>query len=960
MHPDQPIHRPIQRDPSRTVSLTPENAESTPKGVLVLTSNVRSLRHKMDEIIQISISKKPDIIAFTETWLSSDISNAEIAIPGYDAWRTDRLADRTGGGVVLYCKALFRVTQIDASASEDGCETIWCKVHDGKRSSILGVIYRSPLSRASDMLRLLRTHGCGRDCLIMGDFNAPEIDWNMLVCRSAAESFGASLLDTIIDCNLIQHVTQPTRLSPQGTDNILDLVLSGTQNDICDLQLHEPIGSSDHCTLTLVWTKCMLQAPALVARRNFYRFDASAMLSAASLMNWNIPTTSNIDEAWIGLKNKLHSLITQFVPFHKTRLSIHRPAWMDKELRTALRRRKRLWNIFRCSRTSQNYELYKRCRNLCTAVKRKKRIDYENRLAEASVLNPKRLYAYIKRSTKDCRGIPTLTNPDDDEPVLDDSNKAELLSQQYASVFTEETPFCNADDVLNITQLDSLCFNPADVRTLLLQIDCNSAPGPDALHPIILKTLADIIAQPVAFLYQLSMDSGRLPVDWKYGEVKPIFKGGARHSPQNYRPICLTPILCKIMEKLIKKALHQHCSTLDLISTSQHGFHPGRSCITNLQLARELWVSAVDAGSRLDVIFVDFSKAFDKVPHERLLYKLQRIGLTGNLLSWIRDFLCDRTLRVKVNDSLSPEIAVTSGVPQGSVLGPELFKLFINDLPATLGVTCLAYADDLKLWTVVTCKERARVLQQALDNLHQWTSQWLLPVNYQKCAVLPVGASEPFSTYTLGGNFLRVVNSERDLGVIVTSDLKSKLDTEKKAAVATRLVGAIRRSFAVLTPHVLRILFCTHVRPVLEYGQPAVYPLTKGEVLILENVQRRATKRVPELRHLSYEQRLKTLNLFSLAYRRRRADLIYARRILSNSCGPELKSFFHLNTSITRGHNMKLFKPRTERLSPKVTLSTRVVNDWNSLPSDVILSTSEACFKKAVDRRFETDCFISP
>ena len=323
------------------------------------------------------------------------------------------------------------------------------------------------------------------------------------------------------------------------------------------------------------------------------------------------------------------------------------------------------------------------------------------------------------------------------------------------------------------------------------------------------------------------------------------------------------------MEKLIKKSLHQHYSTLDLLSTSQHGFHPARSCITNLQLARELWVSAVDAGSRLDVIFVDFSKAFDKVPHERLLYKLQRIGLTGNLLCWIHDFLCGRTLRVRVNDRLSPEIAVTSGVPQGSVLGPELFKIFINDLPATLGVTCLAYADDLKLWTVVTCRERARALQQAL-NLHQWTSQWLLPVT-----------------------------------------------------------------------------------------QPAVYPQTKGEAILLQSVQNRATKRVPELRHLSYEQRLKSHNLFSLTYRRRRADLIYVRRILLNICGSEPESFFHFNTNTTRGHEMRLFKRRTGRLPLKATLSTRVVNDWNHLPSGVILSTSELTFKSAVDRQFESE-WISP
>ncbi|CAI2737749.1 unnamed protein product [Dicrocoelium dendriticum] len=294
---------------------------------------------------------------------------------------------------------------------------------------------------------------------------------------------------------------------------------------------------------------------------------------------------------------------------------------------------------------------------------------------------------------------------------------------------------------------------------------------------------------------------------------------------------------------------------------------------------------------------------------------------------------------------------MTSGVPQGSVLGPELFKIFINDLPEVLQIDCLIYADDLKLWSEVSRLEDADRLQLTLDLLHDWSVKWQMPINRDKCCVLPIGDQEPFGAYHIGGFLLKNVVGEKDLGVLISPDLRTTQDTLRKVASATRMLCAIRRSFYKLTPQNFRLLFSSHVRPILEYGLPAIHPLTKFECELIEKVQRRGSKSVSMLRVLPYPLRLQCMNLFTLDYRRRRGDLIYTRRILRGDLGKELLQFFQLNTDCsTRGHSLKLFKPRRNHIRSDIALSTRVVNEWNNLPECVVSAQTEECFKERLDK----------
>ena len=539
---------------------------------------------------------------------------------------------------------------------------------------------------------------------------------------------------------------------------------------------------------------------------------------------------------------------------------------------------------------------------------------------------------------------------DDGSLIEADFDKATAFSAQYDSVYTVEDSPC-PDLHASAPEMTEIDVTPDLVKGYLERIKVQSAPGPDGLHPVLLKTLSSVIHVPLATLFRRSLDCGKLPRDWKRGVIKPMFKGGRSCSPANYRPVTLTSVVGKIMERVIKEQLEIFLLRSGQEGSKQHGFTTKRSCISNLLTAREHWSWHLDSGSPVDVIFIDFSKAFDRVAHRRLIGKLTAMGIGGMVIDWIQDFLRDRTNQVEVNGVKALPTTPISGVPQGSVLGPFLFKAFVNDLPSELSTDCLLFADDLKIWAKLSAPEDHGLLQHGLNKLMEWTTRWMMPINSEKCACLHMGPGNPRAPYFLDGKPVKVVEAEKDLGMLVASSLKSRPETDRKAGAANRMLWAIRRAFSTVTPEIFRIVYASHIRPILEYGLPVSFPLTKGEENVLERVQRRATKIVKGFRELPYESRMHQLHLYPLEYRRMRYDLLCTRRIIRGNYGTELQQFFQLaEDSRTRGHSLKLRKRRTLRLPAKFTLSTRVVNSWNSLPTEAVCLESEEAFKCYLDK----------
>ena len=359
-----------------------------------------------------------------------------------------------------------------------------------------------------------------------------------------------------------------------------------------------------------------------------------------------------------------------------------------------------------------------------------------------------------------------------------------------------------------------------------------------------------------------------------------------------------------------------------------------------------------DNGMAVDEVFLDFAKAFDKVPHQRLLYKLEKYGIKGNILLWIESFLTGREQRVKVGKALSNPTNILSGVTQGSVLGPLLFLVYINDLPLhCCHSTCSIFADDTKVYKVISNIEDGEKLQSDLSELLRWCKEWNMVFNPDKCHVLHYGKSNEKFIYHLNGSLVNCVDEEKDLGVIIPSDLLYQSQMNKVILKANRLIAMIKNTFTYMDEDIFLRLYKVYVRPILEYGQEIWSPHYQKDITLLENVQRRATKIVPNLRDRPYEERLQQLGLYSLKDRRDRGDMISVFKIMNNLIDIDASKLFTLHNGpySTRGHSMKLEQRRCHTDLRRYTFSQRVIAQWNTLPQYIIGSNTVNKFKISND-----------
>ena len=930
----------------------------------VWTTNADSLHCKLAEL-KTRISAHPhqvDIIMINELWPKNkrfQMSEAELQISGYNLFINH---NDNGRGICIYTHTSINATEVCFDSNFNEFLSLEIKLEQGNQL-LLCSVYRSPSStdennkNLCDFILNLHNYPASHK-LICGDFNFPNINWDTW---AASDFHSSNFMDVITGTYWTQHVKTATRQRGSNVPSLLDLIFTNEEDMIDTIDYNSPLGKSDHCVLSFQF-KCVIDRQ--INRMVKFFLDRGNYENLSTELQKYLEDSSLSDQ--IDVENQWKTFMRLFtkaqddnIP-HKEITSESKPRSfpIDDDLAKKIKKKHTSWRRYMETRSEEKRLEYVKIRNQVKNAMRRAKIQYEKNIASVVKTNPKKFWSYVNKRTHVRSSIPDLSTGN--TTARSDVQKAEVLNNFFSSVFVDEPPGpmpqfnqrCNHS-------LNSVHVSEEKVTKKLEHLKISSSPGPDKLHSRTLRECRHVVAAPLCKIFQSSIQQAKVPSDWKEADVCAIHKKGSKSSPNNYRPVSLTSIACKVLEKIIRDELMEYFLKYKLLSKSQFGFMPGRSTVLQLLQVLDEWTEAIDRGLPIETIYMDFQKAFDSVPHRRLIYKLSKYGIGGQLLHWIEDFLSSRTQRVRVNGNFSNNASVRSGIPQGSVLGPVLFIVYINDLPDVVSCPIYLFADDTKIFSIDSLDQPDN-LQQNLNALQLWSDNWLLKFHPAKCKRLFISRHQvdnrlqPLVLKPTDGLPSQITTSqeEKDLGIIIDNGLRFDQHISSIVKKANRNMGIIRRTFQFLDCQTFIKLYKALVRSTLEYGQSVWSPYLIGDIKKIESVQRHATKQVNNLKDMSYPERLRKLNLPTLRFRRLRGDMIELYKILHEKYDRDVSMKLQRASRTSRGHEFKLFQERFRLDIRKFSFRNRVISSWNDLPNTVVIAPSINSFKNRLDKHW--------
>ena len=749
----------------------------------------------MDKISEIQthvMDKKPDIVILNETWLSKNINDDEI-FPSqlYKVFRLDRSLKthpmdpsnpkkyrKNGGGVLiairsdlncestlvtLKCKAEILSVELALSNGKYICLSTLYRV---------GTLGTENHSAVDNYLRNLAKRKKYSSIILIGDINLNQVSWP--VNSNTTNRIQKEFLETFDDLNLDQLIVSPTHIGG-GT---LDLLLTNTPQIISNINVdsHNDFCKSDHFPVRfLLDVNVARKKPVKRKNFNFKKANWDKLNDSLRYTKWNLLLKNcDANTAWCKFKFKLLELCHAHIPT-VTIKSEFQPPWFDNETFKLCRKKERLRAKYKRTNKPEHYNNYSMCRKeLKKLIQDKMRANLNDDENDPSLIS-KKFWSHVK-STSNSTRIPESVsyNGQFKNNVKD---QTELFNKYFYDQFSDPS---NYNIPINFYNDSNSHFEIShiDVRNLLKNINSNKAPGPDGIHGKILKNCAISIAYPLSIIFNTSFNTGTIPNEWKLAHVVPVHKKGTKSSVENYRPISLTCLTMKIFEKLVRNKIMAICE--QKINRKQHGFLPAKSCTTQMIPFFDSLVLTINDMSSTDVIYFDFAKAFDSVSHDITLHKRKyQFNIDGMLLKFLVNYIQDRKQSVLIGGSRSEILPVISGVPQGSILGPLLFVLFINDITDNIspGTEIALYADDTKIWRTIHGYADQQLLQNDINTLYSWSINNKMNFHPDKCKVLTVtNCKRPTHrqlyalpcdrfAYCLNGTCLEYVDSEKDLEV---------------------------------------------------------------------------------------------------------------------------------------------------------------------------------------------------
>ena len=945
----------------------------------------------MASILEIDI----DTLFLSETWFFSSLPDAPLLIPSYTLFRNDRstsILSSTGGGVAAYVKnsILPSVSRLVTSEPHN-LENICLRYSPIKSSTTIAsptqytfhYFYRPPhhTTHERDMFfqhttQALAKHQSHQPLFVLGDFNAKLSQWN---CQDPNTTEGTMLSSALDDLGLIQLMKDiPTRYSPTGRTkpSLLDLVITNNCDFVHDIRVLPPL--SDHCPV--LFTTPSAFSPTTKSSHIYIPDYARTNFDALREHLWEQPLlecmegAQTIESAWFSWCSYFNQSTQLHVPMRKiggSKIRMDKP-WFTADLFKLRKKKDRLFRAAQRRNTVQNWVGYKMARNLYQSALRKQKASYFCNLSEE--LSERDPYQWWKRAkrlanipSRPSNSVPELVS--EDGSAYTDPEKAQLLASAFSrqcnnvhSPDRDSPPF--EGELFDIPPLTC-----EEVFVALRHLPSHKASG-GTIPNRLLKETAGVITKSLTRLFNLSLSLGQLPSEWKLSTVIPLFKQkGLPSDPVNYRPISLLPSLAKVLDYLVCQHLTTFLYTHRVITPAQYGFVRQRSTADQLVVLTSTIAASLDKGDHYESLFLDFAKAFDRVPHQVLLSILCTLCRPSSL-AWFSNYLSNRQLTVRVGSSLSTPHPIQSGVPQGSHLGPILFLLYINTLSNALELphTPLLFADD----TVVSCpvssssSDSVSPLQSGVDRVMRWAQSVGGSFNPEKSVHMTFrrprcDRRSPSPTISMMQVQVPQTTVHRHLGVFLDSTLTLSSHIEKTIGKFRQRVILLSYMAKYLTPSIIDRLYKGYVRPVAEYASPLWQPrLTVLEALTLERLQARVARQFLYRRgitlpdHTPKEEICQLVNWPSLSWRRH----IHSMRLFHHFFHHHPKHLqaigYELSMSQRRPNYILVPVARTHTKSSILFVAARC---WNTLPPEIRSIIHPRKFIMELKTHFANSCY---
>ena len=934
-------------------------------GFILLHLNCRSIKNSFEDV-QLFITETGvdfDFIAISESWLHNDEDISDFAIPNFKIFHKNRTT-KGGGGVMIYVndKLTAQLVPHLCFEKEEVFESVAVEVKCLKNKNIIfWCMYRAPNSNKDlfydELEKMLAKTNANKRIFLCGDFNIDILKHDNYVSKP--------FIDLLYSFGLYPLITKPTRItlhSATAIDNIFTNVVSRTRNGIWitdEISDHLPIFSYVDCGKDK-----LPEVKNVKFSRNINEESLEALNTDLIKQDWfEVHNTEDTNLAYNKFMDVIKSLLDKHCPMKRVKEKRNNKIkpWITKGLKKSCNRKNKLYLNFIKNRTEQNEKKYKTYKNKLTAILRYSERDYYNELLDKHKTNIKQTWQVLNqviRKGNETSQVNTVFKDDRKLTVTDKTKVADLFNDFFVGVGPN---LANSLPVNNSTHVQDYLQNKVDHSLFLHKVDeqelqnivnglkPKTSTDYNGLDMRIVKSIFTSVSKPFVHICNLSISNGVFPDKMKIAKVIPLFKKGSPMECCNYRPVSLLPQMSKILEKVFYVRLEKFIDREKILNNYQYGFRKHTSTAHALIDLVENITDATDKKYSTIGVFLDLKKAFDTVDHELLLVKLENLGIRGLALKWLRSYLTQRLQYVFYNGAASREKTIMCGVPQGGILSPLLFLLFINDIVNASSVAKLIlFADDTNLFfTGPKLRELVDEVNQELKKIEKWFLANKLFLNANKTSYMVFGnkAESLDTVINLCGNTLERVNVAKFLGVLIDSKLTWKNHIQYVKSKLSKCMAILNRVRYILNMYSMRSLYCALFLPYISYCAEVWGTAYSTTINCLVICQKKAIRIIAQVGRNCH-----TTPLFSELKLLKLKDIIEMKICLMMFDGirgmlPQNLQCL-LQTYDTQRRNRRIFKIQYARTNIKKQCSVFVgAKLYNNLSSHITDSNNRSYFK---------------